>query len=100
MLSRATRTYTPLVSKRFQHASTTSTTKSTFTNKYNFDLSPPQTHKYWNLYNSTLAFGIGFGVFATSDYIYGSYFDAISTEFSPLRRPLDNSAPVRDGKFA
>lgn len=89
MFSRSVR---QLASKRFQHAapSAPATAKSTFTNKHNFDLSPPETHKYWNLYNSTLAFGIGISVFALSDYIYGGYFEAISTNTaSPLRKPLD-----------
>ncbi|CAH2355379.1 hypothetical protein CLIB1423_25S00958 [[Candida] railenensis] len=92
MLSRSAKSYTPLVSKRFQHAAAPSPAKSTFTNKYNFDLSPPQTHKYWNLYNSSLVFGIGVSVFAFSGYIYGGYFDAVnaaSFSKSAIRKPFD-----------
>lgn len=101
MMSQSVRT---VLAKRLQHAASTpaaAPAKSTFTNKYNFDLSPPQTHKYWNMYNSSVVFGIGLSVFALSDYIYGGYFEAVNAKsFSPIRRPLDNSAPVRDGKFA
>ncbi|ODV68929.1 hypothetical protein HYPBUDRAFT_106251 [Hyphopichia burtonii NRRL Y-1933] len=53
MFSRSFRSIRPLINKRFQsHAAEASSVKpSTFTNKYNFDINPPQVHHYWNYYN-------------------------------------------------
>lgn len=83
--------------KRFQ-STTSESTASTFNNKYNFNISPPPVHEYWNYRNATVflsAIPLYFAVGYASVYI-ASNFEG----YSGLLGFKDNEkSPLKDTEF-
>ncbi|RLV93348.1 hypothetical protein JA1_002538 [Spathaspora sp. JA1] len=82
--------------KRFQHTAESTATKESapFTNKYNFDVNPPQVHHYWNYHNATLLVAlipVLLGVAELGRYIgknlsgYTSFIEFADSEKSPMK---------------
>jgi hypothetical protein len=96
MFARSQRTtFGRLLSKRLQHSSAETAPKSSFNNKYNFNINPPPVHEYWNYWNASVFFAfipLYFGVGYIAKYVgtnvegYGGILEFADREKSPLNK--------------
>ncbi|KAI5965272.1 uncharacterized protein KGF55_001492 [Candida pseudojiufengensis] len=92
-----------ITTKRFQHAAASSTKQSTshsipFNNKYNFDLTPPPIHEYWNIYNSSVLFAF-IPVFLTISYFAKDLGIGLEGNAGLLDFANSENSPIKNIKF-
>ncbi|KAI3403457.1 hypothetical protein KGF56_003741 [Candida oxycetoniae] len=100
---------TGIISKRCLHGTTRKFAGAeAFSNKFNFNLNPPQVHEYWNIYNSSVLFAfvpVFLGIAYVAKYVgvnlegNAGFLQYANSESSPLksikfgetqkRKPLD-----------
>lgn len=85
--------------KRMNHSSHTSTpVKSNFTNKYDFNTSPPPVHEYWNIRNTSILLAF-IPVYFTVSYFTKNGAQDIDGFGGLLEFANSDKSPLKDVKF-
>lgn len=86
------------VARRFQSQASSASHETPFNNKFNFNVSPPPIHLYWNASNSSALFAfvpLFFAIGYTAKYIGANVYD-----FEALKDFADlESSPLKDLKY-